>query len=152
MLQFGVAEKVAVRDAPRRWHTGQAAAVGRCRGRRRILLRPTLKRVVPVHWSFRPRPVGGWKTADQLRSIIAGPCGQGPGLSASQFGAGHADGGRLSGDDGRVIAVRHGRCQRTVDQVGRLLQGRRDNVRVTHVATASAHEWWEGGRGWALSS
>jgi len=145
MLQFGVTEKVAVRDASRRWHAGQAASVGSCRGRGRILLRSAFKRVVPVHRSFRPRTVGGWQTADdQLRSIVAGPGGQGPGLPASQFGAGHADGGRLSGDDGRVIAVRHGRCQRTVDQVGRLLQGRRDNVRVTRVAIASAQDRWEG--------
>jgi len=146
VLQFGVAEEVAVRDAPRRRHPGQTAAVGRCRGGGRILLRPTLERVVPVHRSFwSVGPDGGWQTADQLWSVAAGPGGQGPGLPASQFGAGHADGSRLSGDDGRVIAVRHGRCQRTVDQVGGLLQGRCDNVRVTRVTTAAAQEW-DGGR------
>jgi len=108
VLQFGVTEKVAVRDAPRRRHPGQAAAVGSCRGGRRILLRPAPERVVPVHRSFRPGPVCGWQTADQLWSVASGSGGQGPGLPASQLGAGHADGGRLAGDDGRVIAVRYG--------------------------------------------
>lgn len=146
VLQFGVAEEVEVRDAPRRWHPGQKAAVRRCRGGGRILLRPAPERVVPVHRSFRSvGPDGSWQTADQLWSVAAGPGGQGPWLPSSQFGAGHADGGRLSGDDSRVITVRHGRCQRTVDQVGRLLQGRCHNVRVTHVTPASAQEW-DGGR------
>jgi len=131
VLQFGVAEKIAVRNAPRRRHAGQASAVGRCRGGGRILLRSAPERVLSVHRSLRSGPVGGGQTACQLRRVAAGPGGQGPGLPPRQLGAGHADGGRLSGNDRCVIAVRHGRRQRTVDQAGRLLQGRSDNIRVT---------------------
>lgn len=109
VLQFGVAKEVAVRDAPRRRHPCQTAAVGRCGGGGRILLRSAPECVVPVHRSFRSvGPVGDWQTNDQLWSVATGPGSQGPGLPASQFGAGHADGGRLFGDDGCVIAVRHG--------------------------------------------